>query len=190
MTIDGRGTPARESAFSRANAGSFKRSNTLKDRMAGIQQLAEKRSYMDLNRVGILSPTNSEWLLHPGFYKVGVYKSGLVDERLTAAYFAETYQNKKQQASPLQPEENLAKQLQAKMLLLCNLATTIDMPAATLRFVNALQQANKDFDLLVFPGAMPERYAFRRTLDYFVKHLQGVEPPNEFSFEPDNGQAV
>ena len=190
VTINGRGSPAREKAFSHANYGSVKLSNRTEDRISGIQQLANQYTYMDLNRVGILSPTNSEWLLHPDFYKVGVYNSGVIDERFVSAFFVETYQNKDQQAGELKTEEELAKQLQAQLLLICNLASTLNPPAATLRFVDALQQANKDFDLLVFPGRLPERYIFRRTLDYFVKHLQGVEPPKAFSFEPDNGQAV
>ena len=40
---------------------------------------------------------------------------------------------------------------------------------------------NRDFDLLVMPnrnhGFAGEPYFVRRTWDYFVRHLLGVEPP-------------
>ena len=45
-----------------------------------------------------------------------------------------------------------------------------------------LVKADKDFDLLVVPGAGhgagESRYGERRTQDFFVRHLLGVEPPN------------
>ncbi len=54
-------------------------------------------------------------------------------------------------------------------------------PESTLRVVDALIRAGKDFDLLVMPGfnhtgggACGER----RRWDYFVRHLHGVEPPD------------
>ena len=43
-----------------------------------------------------------------------------------------------------------------------------------------LVKADKDFDLLVVPGAGhgagESRYGERRTQDFFVRHLLGVEP--------------
>jgi hypothetical protein len=50
-----------------------------------------------------------------------------------------------------------------------------------MRYVDALVRAKKDFDFLVVPngghGAGGEYYQ-RRMRDFFVRHLQGVEPPN------------
>ncbi|MBV9123402.1 MAG: hypothetical protein JO112_08605, partial [Planctomycetes bacterium] len=46
--------------------------------------------------------------------------------------------------------------------------------------VNALIQADKDFELVVFPGkdhgAGSGPYGTRRRRDFFVKHLLGGEP--------------
>ena len=56
-------------------------------------------------------------------------------------------------------------------------------PYATLRFVDALIRADKDFDLLIVPGAnhdlMNHPYVVRRKWDYFVTHLMGALPPAE-----------
>ena len=51
------------------------------------------------------------------------------------------------------------------------------------RLVEALQKANKDVDMPCLPNLMTEitSYTRRREWDYLVKHLQGVEPPKEFS---------
>ncbi len=52
----------------------------------------------------------------------------------------------------------------------------------TLLLLMALMDANKDFDLLIFPnsGHGLGQYWMRRRWDYFVRHLIGVEPPKEF----------
>ena len=53
-------------------------------------------------------------------------------------------------------------------------------PASTMQAVNALIKADKDFDLLVVPGADhgigSAPYGARRRADFFVRHLLGVEP--------------
>ena len=56
-------------------------------------------------------------------------------------------------------------------------------PAVTFRLVEALQKANKDFDLVVEPnwGYSASTYQIRRAWDYLVTHLQGEEPPKEFN---------
>ena len=185
VVIDGRGSPCRDRAFSHANHGRMNGSNYVEDRIAGIQQLAAQHSYMDLSRIGILGVNSSgfELLEYPEFYKVGVYHK-VLEVRFASAIFANYREGNTFIQKHFKPTEQLAKNLQGKLLLIQSLSERITAPAATLRIVEALQQANKDFDLLLFPNNIPERYVFRRTLDYFVTHLQGIEPPKEFSFEP------
>ena len=57
--------------------------------------------------------------------------------------------------------------------------------AATIRLVDALQQANKDVDLLLLPnlGHATSNYTVRRTWDYLVTHLKGLEPPTGFALQ-------
>ena len=54
-------------------------------------------------------------------------------------------------------------------------------PESTYRFCDALIKAGKDFEFLMVPGAghgMGGNYGQRRLQDFFVRHLQGVEPPD------------
>ena len=55
-------------------------------------------------------------------------------------------------------------------------------PAGTLRLVDALEKANKDFDMLFLPNAVsnPSGYTTRREWDFLVRHLQHIEPPKNF----------
>jgi dipeptidyl-peptidase-4 len=57
------------------------------------------------------------------------------------------------------------------------------MPA-TIKLVDALVTANKDFDFLIMPnrphGFGNDPYFVRRRWDYFVKHLLNVDPPAKF----------
>src|SRR5262249_59747086 len=73
-----------------------------------------------------------------------------------------------------------AHKLGGKLLLVVGeLDRTVD-PASTMQVVSALVKANKDFDLLVIPGAghgaAESPYGQRRRQDFFVRHLLGVEP--------------
>ena len=54
-------------------------------------------------------------------------------------------------------------------------------PESTMRFVDALVKAQKDFDLLVIPGAnhgAASPITQRRTQDFFLHNLMGIEPPD------------
>ena len=65
------------------------------------------------------------------------------------------------------------------MLVVGELDDNVD-PSSTYQLVNALVEANKDFELVVLPGVhhtMGERYGEHKRFDFFVKHLLGVEPP-------------
>ena len=70
--------------------------------------------------------------------------------------------------------------MQGKLLLTVGeLDTNVD-PSSTYQVVDALIRADKDFEFLMVPGAGhgvgESRYAARRRMDFFVRHLLGVEP--------------
>jgi len=49
-----------------------------------------------------------------------------------------------------------------------------------MQVANALIKANKEFELVVIPGAhhtMGEAYGDHKRYDFFVKHLMGKTPP-------------
>jgi dipeptidyl aminopeptidase/acylaminoacyl peptidase len=76
--------------------------------------------------------------------------------------------------------ENAAK-LQGHLFLVMGEMDTNVPIESTMRYVDALVRAGKDFDLLIVPngghGAGGEYYQ-RRMRDFFVRHLQGIEPPH------------
>ena len=71
--------------------------------------------------------------------------------------------------------------LEGKLLLILpELDTNVD-PSSTMQVVDALIDADKDFDFLMVPGAdhgSGGAYGARKRNDFFVEHLLGVEPPD------------
>jgi len=187
VQIDGRGTPLRHKALQDESYGNYNSASNLDDHVAGIQQLAQRYPYMDLTRVGITTHAIGGrsavlgLLQYPDFYKVGVNYC-LYDSRLeSASMVAEKYEG----ISPLvyPPLEDQVEKLRGKLLLTHGLLDVCVPPAATFRLIEALQKANKDFDLILLPNvghASSPDYLTRRTWDYLVKHLLGVEPPERF----------
>ena len=79
----------------------------------------------------------------------------------------------------------IADRLAGKLLLIHGEMDDNVHPHQTLRLVDKLIANNKDFDLLIVPGAehlfigyLP--YITRRKWDFFVRHLLGVEPPSGY----------
>ena len=64
--------------------------------------------------------------------------------------------------------------------------------AATIKLVDALIKANKDFELIIMPnrnhGFGNDPYFMRRRWDFFVKHLLGVNPPEGYQIGGETGQ--
>ena len=77
------------------------------------------------------------------------------------------------------------------MLVVGEMDDNVD-PASTMQVVNALIKANKDFDLLVIPGArhtMGDAYGEHKRYDFFVEHLMRKFPPQWSEFEDKDKQA-
>jgi dipeptidyl aminopeptidase/acylaminoacyl peptidase len=120
-------------------------------------------------------------LAHGDFYKVAVSDCGCHDNRVDKIWWNELWMG-----WPIGPHyqeqanATNADKLKGKLLLIVGeLDRNVD-PASTMQVVNALVKANKDFDMLVIPGAghgaAESPYGQRRRQDYFVRHLLGVEP--------------
>ena len=189
VAINGRGTPDRNKAFQDHNFGDVSSTNDFNDRIAGLRQLAKKYPYMDLERVGITGTDNIAnpvygLLNHPEFYKVAVMHC-YNDPRFTMAAFGEQFDGistDNVNATKTQYAEDNVEALKGKLLLIQGMLDYAT-PASTFRLVDALQKANKDFDMICLPNVaqdMPS-YGIRRNWDYLVTHLQGIDPPNEFN---------
>ncbi len=155
--------------------------HNLADSVAGIQQLAQRYSCMDINRVGItdfgsVASALSGLLVHPDFYKVGVSSFAASDLDMIASMGHFDDDRLKL--------EDLAANLRGKLLLIHGMLDDVVPVASAFRIVEALQKANRDFDMLLLPnmGHGASDYAIRRQWDYLVEHLLDVEPPKNFKF--------
>ena len=192
VELDAMGTPGRSKTFHEAYYGNMG-DNGLPDQITGIQQLAERYSWMDVDRVGIFGHSGGGYAAasavfrHPDFYKVAVSQAGNHDNRNYEDDWGEKWQgllveypdgttSYDNQANQLE-----AHNLQGKLLIAHGTADTNVPMSNTLLVVDALIAANKDFDMLLFPnrghGFGNEPYMMRRRWDYFVEHLLGAEPP-------------
>ena len=192
VAIDGRGTPCRSKVFLDNSYGWFASASNIDDRVAGIQQLAKRYPYMDIQRVGIVGTRGAgpvySMLENPDFYKVGV-SFNFHDLQLFFAYMTERFEGL------TQPPEQLARhyrhhlhQLSGKLLLIHASSNTSSEIDHTLRLVDKLAEAGKSVDLLIMKGeggALPP-YTWRKRMDYLVQHLLGVEPPKELALHLPN----
>ena len=153
---------------------------SMADNAAAIRQLAAERSYMDDSRVGgaIHSslPTGLGVLVHPELYTVGVTMNTFTDARLLGGLCAEFG------GTEFPPFEDFVNNLSGKLLLIAGMLDPVLPVTNTFRLVDALQKANKHFDMLLLPdfGHTNADYVTRRTWDYLVEHLLGVKAPDNF----------
>ncbi len=192
--VDGQGTGFRSKSFKDVAAGrNFGEAGGLVDRIGVWTQLAADRPYLDLERVGIFGHSGGGYataralLKFPEFYKVGVANAGNHDQRAYSAGWGEFYIGLlegdlyEDQANP-----DLAANLAGKLLLIHGAMDGNVYLSTTMRLVQALIEADKDFDLLILPeGRHLDSYArnpyvLRRHWDYFVRHLRDEIPPADF----------
>jgi dipeptidyl aminopeptidase/acylaminoacyl peptidase len=195
VEIDGMGTPFRSKTFHDAyyaNMGD----NTLADQVAGMQQLAARDPWIDIDRAGIYGHSGGGFAAadamfrYPDFFRVGISEAGNHDNRDYEDDWAEKWQGllttKPDGTSNYDNQANqlVAKNLKGKLLLAHGTMDSNVPPSNTLLVVDALIKANKDFDLLMLPnrghGFGNEPYMVRRRWDYFVRYLLGAEPPRGY----------
>lgn len=193
VMIDGRGTAGRSRAFhefSYRNLG-----GAFEDHVAMIKQMGAKYPYMDISRVGIYGTSAGGYgaahamLVYPDFYKVGVTISGDHDARLDKAWWNELYQGYPVQDDyKTQSNVTMASHLEGHLLIEHGDMDDNVHPVETMRFVDALIKAGKDFDMLFVPNmhhGESNHYLARRRWDYFVLHLTGVTPPHNFEIKAE-----
>ena len=199
VEIDGMGTPWRSKKFHDAYFGNMG-DNTLADQVAGMKELAQRYSWIDIDRVGIWGHSGGGYAAadamfrFPDFFKVGIAEAGNHDNRNYEDDWAEKWQGllvrKTETTTNYDNQANqlVAKNLKGKLLLAHGTTDSNVPPDNTLLVVNELIKANKDFDLLLLPnrghGFATEPYMIRRRWDYFVKNLLGAEPPKEYELRP------
>ncbi len=185
VQVDGMGTANRSKSFHDVCWHDIKDAG-FPDRILWHQAIARKYPWYDLSRVGIYGTSaggqnaTAGVLFHPEFYKVAASACGCHDNRMDKASWNEQWMG-----YPVGPwysaSSNIdnAQRLQGKLLLIVGEMDTNVPPESTMRLVDALIKAGKDFELLVVPNAnhgMGGAYGQRRMNDFFVRHLLGTEP--------------
>ncbi|MGA2246836.1 MAG: DPP IV N-terminal domain-containing protein [Verrucomicrobiota bacterium] len=167
------------------------------DRIAWIKAAAMKYRSLDIARVGIFGTSAggqnaaAAVIFHPDFYRCAVANSGCHDNRLDKASWNEQWMGYLPPEKIWSPDEDNwyskcsnidnAGRLGGKLFLIVGEMDDNVPPESTMRLVDALIKARKDFDLLVVPGAnhgAASPVTQRRTLDFFVHNLLGKEPPD------------
>lgn len=193
ITVGNRGgNPSRSKWYHSYGYGNL-RDYGLADKKACIEQLADRFSYIDINRVGIHGHSGGGFmstaaiLVYPDFYKVAVSSSGNHDNSIYNRWWSEKHHgvretiNEKGDTSfvyNIEKNQDLAKNLKGHLLLTTGDIDNNVSPANTIRVVNALIKANKRFDLMVLPGQRHgygdmQEYFFWGLADYYSKWLIG-----------------
>ncbi len=159
------------------------------DRIAWIKAAAQHEPAMDITRVGIRGTSAggqtgmvAVWK-HSDFYKAAVSNCGCHDNRMDKIWWNEAWMgwpiddHYKEQSNVTN-----AHKLGGKLLLIVGELDRNVPPESTYQLVDALIKADKDFEFLMVPGTghgAGSKYTTRKTWDFFVKELHGLEPRHE-----------
>jgi dipeptidyl-peptidase 4 len=168
----------------------------LADDKYGIEQLADRYKFIDINRVGIYGHSGGGFmaaaaiLSYPDFYKVAVSSSGNHDNNIYNQWWCETYNgvtetetddqrdakgdlSGKHEGSvrfkgEVEKNQDIAANLKGNLLLVTGDIDNNVHPGNTLRLVDALIKANKRFDFMMLPG---QRHSYGNDVPYFDRMM-------------------
>ena len=186
VQLDAMGTSYRGKKFEEVCYKNLKDAG-FQDRELWIKAAAQKYPYMDADNVGIYGcsaggqESTTAVLLHGDFYKAAYSACGCHDNRMDKIWWNEQWMSWPVDSSYVECSnvENAHKLERPLMLVVGELDDNVD-PSSTYQVVNALIKANKDFELVVVPGAhhtVGESFGEHKRYDFFVKNLLGVNPP-------------
>ena len=166
-----------------------------------IEQLANRYSFIDLDRVGIYGHSGGGFMstaalcTYPDFYTAAVSSSGNHDNNIYNNGWVEIHHGVKETKEMMKDSVNgdhevskfsvkvptnmeLAKNLKGHLLLVTGDMDKNVHPAHTLRMVDALIKAGKNFDMLVLPGkthgyGSADGFFERKLWFHFAKYLLG-----------------
>ncbi len=185
VVLDARGTVERGKAFQDVVYRNFGR-NEIPDHAAALKQLGERHRYLDLNRVGILGGswggymTIRALLTAPTTYHVGIATFPVGDLFDHAASAIEPYMGLLE-TNPAGYEYGsslkLAGNLKGKLMLMHGTSDVNATFSATVKVVEALTRAGKQYDLRIFPELNHsltgvEDYWSETVRQYLTEHLK------------------
>lgn len=191
ITVGNRGGhPGRSKWYHNYGYGDL-RDYGLADKKTAAEQLANRYSFIDINRVGIHGHSGGGFmstaaiLVYPDFFKAAVSNAGNHDNTIYNRWWSEKHNGVKEEISEkgdttfvysIERNQDLAKNLKGHLLLIHGEIDNNVSPSNTIRVVNALIRANKRFEMLTLPnqrhgfGDMSE-YWFWKTADHFSRWL-------------------
>ncbi len=186
VIIDGRGTPLRGREYHQHCYRNMGACAGLEDHVAVINRLCDKYAFMDRDRVGVWGHSGGGFgTLHcmteaPELYKVGVATGGNHYQELYNADWSERFMGGYDAEALLRQSAGpQVDRLQGKLLLIHGELDDNVHPANTLRVVDELIRADKDFEFLIIPNRhhqlrdMP--YYQRRVLEFLANNLHGIK---------------
>ena len=186
------GHPSRSKWYHNYGYGNM-RDYPLADHKYAIEQLANRHSFIDIDKVGIHGHSGGGFMstaaicTYPDFFKVAVSCAGNHDNNIYNRWWSETHHGVKENVTEkgdttfvykIETNPSIAKNLKGHLLLIHGEIDNNVHPGNTTRVVNALIRAGKRFDMLYLPqqrhgfGDMNE-YFYWRLVDYFSEHLKG-----------------
>ncbi len=206
LTMGNRGgNPSRSKWYHNYGYGNL-RDYGLADKKACAEQMADRYSYIDINRIGIHGHSGGGFmstaamLVYPDFFKVAVSSSGNHDNAVYNRWWSEKHNGVKEIVSDkndtsflysIDKNQTLVKNLKGHLMLSTGDIDNNVHPANTIRLMNALIKANKRFDLVMLPGQrhaytdMTE-YFYWRMADYFTEYLMGDNTERPVDMEEMN----
>ena len=188
IILDGKGTPGRGRTFHHFAYENVHGCCGLADHVYVLPQLKEKYPFLDLDRVGIWGnsgggcATSRAMLEYPDTYKVGVASAGNHDQRMYSNIWVENYYGLYNEEIYKKGDNTaLAENLKGKLLIVHGAMDDNVAMSESMRLVDALIRADKDFDFFILPrcnhNVPADPYFIRRKLDYFVRYLLKEEVP-------------
>ena len=193
LTVGNRGgSPMRSKWYHNYGYGNL-RDYGLADKKAAAEQMADRYSYIDINKVGMHGHSGGGFMTaaamftYPDFYKVGICSSGNHDNRIYNNWWSEKHHGITEKISSkgdtsfvykIATNPEIASHLKGHLLLTTGDVDDNVHPANTIRVVDALIKAGKRFDLVMLPGQRHaygdmEEYFFWRLADYYSMWLIG-----------------
>lgn len=191
VTVGNRGGhPGRSKWYHNYGYGDL-RDYGLADKKTAAEQLANRFSFIDINRVGIHGHSGGGFMstaamfVYPDFFKVAVSNAGNHDNSIYNRWWSEKHHGVKEEIGEkgdttftyaIERNQDLAKNLKGRLLLIHGEIDNNVLPGNTIRVVNSLIRANKRFEMLILPtqrhgfGDMTE-YWFWKTADHFTRYL-------------------
>lgn len=183
VIVDGRGAPLRDKAFHDLSYGKLQDPGCLADHVAVLRELAQRHSWLDIGRVGIMGHSGGGYasvramLDYPDVFHAAVATSGNHNQKGYSFAWCEKYQglvasggaNYAAAANP-----PFVGNLRGKLLLATGDMDDNVHPALTLQLVDALVRADKDFELIVLPNedhtsVWSNPYFLRRAMDFMLR---------------------